>query len=132
MTNDAQRIARLEQKVAQQQQQIDALQAAVAALQQNQFAQTGGFGGGGGGSNAYVCLPTGSVAAATWSSSAPTAWETFTADVWQTNGTSIVALGSRTCTNMGTTALVADCPCPCVQDEAGNFAVYSQYCAAVP
>jgi hypothetical protein len=131
MTNDATRIARLEARVAAQQQQIDSLIAAVGNLQQQQYAQVSGGGGGGGGSNAYVCLPTGAVGAATWSSSAPITLVTFTADVWQINGTTPVALGSQTCTNTLPVGLIANAPCPVVQDEAGNFVTYSQACATV-
>jgi hypothetical protein len=104
----------------------------VARLEQQLWnAASQGAGGGGGGGGAFVCLPTSAVSAATWTSSAPTTGVSFTADVWSWNGTTPTFVASNTCINMLPVALVANAPCPCVPDNAGNYAVYSQSCATV-
>jgi hypothetical protein len=132
MTNDAQRILRLENTVAKMAQQIQALQTQVNAIAANQFNPLSGLGGGGGiSATAYVCVPTGTVSAATYSGTTLTAVVTFSATVYQIQNTTITSLGSQTCINGLADTLDADFPCPCVPDGQGNYLVVSQGCTSV-
>jgi hypothetical protein len=67
MTNDSQRIFKLEGLIARMGQQILSLQIAVGQLRQNAVSSAGnsGFQGGGGGGSTLFCQPTAAIAAAT-------------------------------------------------------------------
>jgi hypothetical protein len=82
----------------------------------------------GGSGGAYTCLPTAAVNGAIWGDDAPISGTSFTADVWQWNGTTPTALGPRNCINTLVDGLLADQPCPCTPDGNGNFVTISQGC----
>jgi hypothetical protein len=130
MNNIDWRVLRLEQGAIADEQAIAKLQQTVAQLQQQQWTPSAGGQGGESSGGAYVCMcPT--AVSGTWSGSTPTTPGSFTAVVYQLSGgtyTAVAGGSAVTVYNAMISATIASRGCNLNSDGAGNYVVLSQSC----
>ena len=80
------------------------------------------------GGGAYVCLAPSAVHGS-WSGSAPSSAGSFSATVYQVQGTVPTSIGTKTVFNWMPSDTVAGKACNLAPDGAGNYVVVSQSCA---
>jgi hypothetical protein len=116
MTNDEQRLFRLERELQAANELLKQLRDAVAQLKQQQYGLEGGGGGGGGGDGIFYATPGSSIAAnSTGSYTVSQSWD----------GTSI---GTKTIRNRYASATTASKVLTLGRNPDGTFTILGQSC----
>jgi hypothetical protein len=130
MTNDAERLFKLEQRMQQQIKQLAAVQQQLADVAQKQWAPPMTPQGGGSG-NILWCSPSGTIAAATGPPSTGTPGGPLAAqDLYRISGGAFVAgpTGVDLYNGMRSGVVITK-TCAVIQNTDGSYSVISQSCA---